>query len=137
MGLDLKAIARSIWQPLGIWVAMVLVVAFGGRQPGVVCMTPVAWLLALWVGILYSASSRATTKGSRLIGAAVAGAAFGALQGALFAVVAPYMGDIKSNEQQKALMLTIIMVVAGAAVCALLSVATAAAQEKRRNKTPT
>lgn len=130
--MNLKNIGTAIWLPFAVWAGAVIGVAFGGRQPGVVCATPMAWLLALWVGLRCAAYSRSAQKSSRLVEAALAGGIFGLLQGILFAVVAPFMGSIKAEEQQKALFLSIAMIVLGAVISAVLSIAIAASQERRR-----
>jgi uncharacterized metal-binding protein len=132
MRLDLKAIAYAIWAPFISWLVVVIIVAFGGHQPGVVCVTPVAWLLALWVGLRCVASSRSPLKSGRLLEAALAGGIFGMLQGVLFAVVVPFMGSIQPEEQQKATLMKVVMVVLGAIVSAVLSMAIGATQERRR-----
>ncbi len=54
------------------WLAMVLLVTFAG-YPGVVCVTPMAWLIALRVGNLCVWGSKSSRSSSRLIEAALAG----------------------------------------------------------------
>jgi hypothetical protein len=73
----------------------VVLVTWAG-YPGVVCVTPVAWLLALRVGLLVARRSRAGTRRGRLGEAALAGAWFGLLQGVLFGVIAPWMGPLQA-----------------------------------------
>ena len=131
--MDLRVIVKAVWLPFVVWLVAVLVVAFGGRQPGVVCVTPMAWLMAIWVGLRSVAYTRSAEKPSRLIEAALAGGIFGLLQGVLFAVIAPFMGNITPEERQKALLLTIVMIVLGALVAAVLSLAIASTQERRRS----
>src|SRR5688572_7420885 len=91
-GLDGSAIWRSVVPPFMIWAAAVISISFVGRQPGVVCVTPMAWLLACWVGLSCVARSRSGAKRSRLTEAGLAGGILGLLQGLLFAAVAPFMG---------------------------------------------
>jgi hypothetical protein len=129
---DASAILKSVWLPFVSWLVAVLIVAFGGRQPGVVCVTPMAWLLALWVGLRCALYTRTEKKAGRLLEAALSGGLLGLLQGVLFAAIAPLMGEIKSNEQQKAVLLTVIMLLVGTAVASLLSLAICASQESRR-----
>src|SRR5437660_928154 len=45
MRLDFSAMLRAVLPPFIVWAAAVLFVSFAGRQPGVVCATPVAWLM--------------------------------------------------------------------------------------------
>jgi hypothetical protein len=129
---DAMSVLRAIWLPFLSWTVAVLVVSFGGKQPGVVCATPMAWFMALWVGLRSAAYTRSETKGARLVEAALAGGLFGFLQGVLFTAIVPFMGEIKANEQQKAIVLVIVMLVLGAVICAAFSTAIAASQERRR-----
>jgi hypothetical protein len=69
--------------------------------------------------------------------AALAGGIFGLLQGVLFTAIIPFMGEIKANEQRKAIVLAVVMLVLGALVSAAFSVAIAATQERRRGKLKT
>ena len=130
-GLDWKAILNAE-RPFILWVAVVIIMSFVRRQPGVICITPVAWLLACWVGILCVARSRSVEKAARLTEAGLAGGIFGLLQGLLFAAIAPLMGSIRPEERQKAVLLSAAMIVIGAIVSALLSMAVGAGQDRRR-----
>jgi hypothetical protein len=132
MKIDGKAIVNGVWLPLVVWAAAVLLVGVVNHQPGVVCMTPVAWLMALWVGLRCAAWSRSTDRSSRLKEAAIGGVLFGILQGLLFAVVVPFMGPISDAERQKTFILVAVIVVAGALVSGVLSLVIAASQERRR-----
>ena len=132
MRLDFSAMLRAVLPPLIVWTAAVLFVTFAGRQPGVVCATPVAWLMACWVGMTCVVRSRSEHKSALLTEAALAGGVFGLLQGALFIFIAPYMGEIKPDERQKMLLLSVLMVVVGTVVSALLSMAVGAARSRRR-----
>ncbi len=117
--------------PFMTWAAAVIFVSFVGRQPGVVCVTPMAWLLACWVGMSCVARSRSGVKRSRLTEAGLAGGISGLLQGLLFAAVAPFMG-VRADERQKAVILSVGMIVVGTVVSAVLSMAVGAAQDRRR-----
>jgi hypothetical protein len=132
MSLDFVAMLRASLPPFIVWAAVVLFVTFVGHQPGVVCVTPMAWLLACWVGMACVARSRSELKSALLAEAALAGGALGLLQGLLFLFVAPYMGEIKPEERQKMLLLSVGMVVVGMVVSALLSTAVGAAQARKR-----
>ena len=131
-GLDWRAIWKAALRPFILWAAVVIVVSFVRRQPGVICATPVAWLLACWVGILCVALSRSVEKAARLTEAGLAGGIFGLLQGLLFAALAPFMGSIKPDERQKAVLLSVAMIVIGAIVSALVSMAVGARQDRRQ-----
>jgi hypothetical protein len=132
MGFDLGAVLKSLLPPLIAWTTAVLFVTFVGHQPGVICVTPVAWGMACWTGMKCVRLSRSAAKSSLLLEAAVAGALLGLLQGVLFAVIAPRMGEVRPDEQQKSLILNIVIIAAGALISAGLSVAVGAAQANRR-----
>jgi hypothetical protein len=132
MGLDFGAILKALLPPLIVWVTVACFVTFVGHQPGVICMTPVAWLMACWVGMQCVRISRSERKGTLLTEAAIAGGATGLLQGALFVILSRFMGEIKPEEQQKMLTLSIGILVLGTLVSAGLSVAVGAAQANKR-----
>ena len=50
--IHLGAFLRTLIAPLLVWGAAVFFITTAS-QPGVVCMTPLAWLLALWSGRQY------------------------------------------------------------------------------------
>jgi hypothetical protein len=132
MRLDFRNIGKGILVPFAFWLVAVLGVTFGARQPGVVCATPMAWLMALWVGMRCAAYSRSVQKSARLTEAALAGGVFGLLQGILFLAIMPLMGSIRVEEHQKAILWGVIMIVFGAVLSAVLSVAIAATAERKR-----
>ena len=132
MRLDFSAMLRATLPPFIAWAAAVLFVTFVRHQPGVVCVTPVAWLMACWVGATSVARSRSDRKSALLTEAALAGGVLGLLQGLLFLLVTPYMGEIKPEERQKMFLLSAGMVVVGTVVSALLSMAVGAARAGRR-----
>jgi len=113
---------------------MVLLVSLAG-YPGVVCVTPMAWLLALRVGNICVARSRSEESSQRLLEAALAGGFLGFLQGILFLVIIPFMGPIQPNEITKTIVLTLIMLIVGVLAGAALSLFTAFLNEQRRNRT--
>lgn len=128
MALDFRAVLKSVWLPFLAWAGAVIFVAFERRQPGVICATPVAWLMSCWVGMSCVARSRSVTKSSLLAEAALAGGIFGLLQGLLFVAVAPFMGEIKPNERQKTVLIELSIVVVGTVVCSVLSMLVGAAR---------
>jgi len=128
--LDFKTV---IWVPLSLfapWLAIVLVVTWAGT-PGVVCATPVAWLIALRVGLVCVGRSRSAEKGARLAEAALAGAVLGLLQGLLFWAIVPRMGPILPSEQAGAVGLILVMLLLGMAAGAVLALFTAYLAERR------
>ena len=115
------------------WLAMVLLVTFAG-YPGVVCVTPMAWLIALRVGNLCAWGSQSKHSASRLIEATLAGGFFGFLQGILFAGIITLLDPINTDEQSRTVILTLIMIVAGILAGAGLSFFTAFLNEHRRKR---
>jgi len=115
------------------WLLMVLLVTFAG-YPGVICVTPMAWLIALRVGNIVAWRSKSELSSRRLTEAALAGAFFGFLQGLLFAVIVPSMGPINANEWTKTIVLILIMTAVGIFAGAGLSFFTAYLNEQRRNR---
>lgn len=129
--LDLRLILTV---PLGqfvLWLVPVLLVTWAG-YPGVVCVTPLAWLIALRVGIICVSRSSSPQTGQRRLEAALAGGWFGLLQGLLFIVIVPFMGEIKATEQTSAVLLSLLMLVMGIFAGAGFSALTAFLVERRR-----
>src|SRR5215213_9201854 len=110
--LDLRVILETPLRQFILWVAMVLLVSLAG-YPGVVCVTPMAWLLALRVGNLCIAHSKSGQSSQRLMEAALAGGFLGFLQGMLFLVIVPFMGPYQPDEITKTVILTLIMILVG------------------------
>ena len=131
--LDVRVILETPLRQFVPWLAIVLLVTFTG-QPGVVCITPMAWLSALRVGNICVARSRSHLSSRRLTEAALAGGLFGFLQGVLFGVISPLMGPIPADEWTRVIALILILLVAGAFVGAGLSFITAYLNEQRRNQ---
>ena len=73
----------SVRQPAFYWVLAVVFVTLMG-YPGIACMTPVAWLLALIVGKRCLDESRSDGAAIRLWEAGLAGGLLGAIQGIAF-----------------------------------------------------
>jgi hypothetical protein len=132
-GIDFRAIRMAVLPMFLFWTLAVLAVTTLARQPGVICATPVAWLLACWVGMQCVSRSRSVKRRALLTEAALAGGLLGLSQGVLFFVIAHFgVGDIKPDERQKAIVLDLIMLFVGAAVAAFLSTAVGAAQARKR-----
>lgn len=115
------------------WLAIVLLVTFAG-YPGVVCVTPMAWLIALRVGNLCVWRSKSTISTDRLMEAALAGGFFGFLQGLLFAGIITFLEPVNADEQSKAIVLTLIVIAVGIFAGAGLSFLTAFLNEQRRKR---
>ena len=131
---DLRVMIETPLRQFVPWLAVVLLVTFAG-QPGVICVTPMAWLIALRVGNICAARSRSQLTSRRLTEAALAGGLFGLLQGVLFGAITPFMGPIQDDEWTRAIALILIMIVIGTFVGAGLSFFTAYLNEQRRKRT--
>jgi hypothetical protein len=130
-GLDLRIILLLPLQQFLPWLISVVLVTVAG-YPGVVCVTSVAWLLALRLGNLTAWRSRSGTSFRRLTEAALAGGIFGLLQGILFAVIVTFMGPVQPDEAARAIILTLIMILVGMIAGAGLSFFTACMNERKR-----
>jgi hypothetical protein len=131
--LDLRVIIETPLRQFVPWLATVLLVTFAG-YPGVVCVTPMAWLIALQVGNLCVSRSKSALSSRRLTEAAFAGGLLGFLQGLLFAGIITLLEPINADEQTRTIILTIIIVVAGIFAGTVLSFVTAYLNERRRNQ---
>lgn len=129
--LDLRVIFEIPLRQFVPWLGMVILVSLAG-YPGVVCVTPMAWLIALRVGNICVARSRSETASQRLLEAALAGGFLGLLQGALFIVVIPFLGPIEPDERARTVILVLIMIVVGIFAGAALSWFTAYLNERRQ-----
>lgn len=132
--LDFRVMIETPLRQFVPWLAIVLLVTFAG-QPGVVCVTPMASLIALRVGNICAARSRSQLSSRRLTEAALAGGLFGFLQGVLFGIISPFMGPIKDDEWTRAIVLILIMIVVGTFAGAGLSFITAYLNEQRKKRT--
>jgi hypothetical protein len=122
--LDIRLILETPLRLFVAWLAMVLLVTWAG-YPGVICVTPFAWITATAVGQRCAARSSNPTARGRLLEAALAGAFFGLLQGVLFAVFVPALGPLRAEEQASALGISLGIVCAGVPVAAGLAAVTA------------
>jgi hypothetical protein len=116
-----NAFWRTLVAPLISW-GLAVVTITGAGQPGVVCVTPMAWLLALWCGGRYV---RLSDGGADRFGAPLLGAALGLCLGLIFALVSAGAMPVDPSEVGKSLALTAIMIVGGIIVCAALCTVTA------------
>ncbi len=97
------------------------IAAFGAGQPGVVCLTPLAWSLAIYSGTLYG--RRIDAGRPAFPGGLLAGALLGLAQGALFAFGNARMMAAETSAEGVARgnQITVVVVLAGVVICALLS----------------
>jgi hypothetical protein len=112
-GIDIRTILIVTLRAFAVWAVAVVFVTFVGGQPGVVCLTPMAWLLALRVGLDCAAKSRSMITSRRVLEGALSGALLGFLQGVLFALIVQQVGDVQTDERVNAAVLNAIMLVGG------------------------
>jgi hypothetical protein len=131
--LDVRVILETAGRLFLPWLASVLLVTWAG-YPGVVCVTPLAWLLAVRVGLRVSMRSKSPTAAQRILEAALAGGIFGLLQGALFTLMIGRVGEIRADEQTNAFVLTAAMTLIGMLAAAGLAALNAWVYESRRER---
>jgi hypothetical protein len=93
------------------------------EQPGVICLTPMAWLLALPAGWNYAVFSRGAPGRQPFLAGALLGTLLGLLYGLLFFGVASVGMPVGSEPSEVAKLqnMVIFMIAGGALVGALLS----------------
>ena len=131
--LDGRAILDASLRLFAVWLVAVVGVTLAG-YPGVVCVTPMAWLLALSVGLRCASRSVSPTPGRRILEAGLAGAVLGLLQGVLFVVISARMGEIAPKEVASAIGLSAGMVCMGVFAAAGLAAFNAWLLEQRRDR---
>lgn len=131
--LDLRVMLITPLREFVWWLMAVLIVSIAG-YPGVVCVTPMAWLIALRVGNICVTRSRSEESRKRILEASIAGAILGLLQGILFLVIVPFMGPYASDEITKTVILTLVMIVVGIVAGAGLAFFTAYLNVQRNNR---
>lgn len=116
------AFLASLGMWFAIWAVAVLVVTYSG-QPGIACLTPLAWLLALPAGWNYIAFAKGTPGRQPFIAGVLLGAILGLLYGLLFWGVSTYGMPAASdpNEIAKAHNMNLIMAGVGTVIGALFS----------------
>lgn len=110
----------SVRQPAFYWVLAVVFVTLMG-YPGIACMTPVAWLLALIVGKRCLDESRSDGAAIRLWEAGLAGGLLGAIQGIAFIASAVSSPGLQPDERGTVVWISIGVTVIGLWVTVLLA----------------
>ncbi len=118
--LNWGALLRAAIAPALVWAVASLVITFAG-QPGVFCVTPMAWLLALAAGTIYG--QRESLARPAILGGMLAGAILGVVMAALFAFGSNrmMMAETRASELARANTLVIGMGIASVVICAALS----------------
>jgi hypothetical protein len=128
---DLRLVLETPARLFAPWLAAVLLVTWQG-YPGVVCVTPMAWLLALSVGLRCAMYSSSPNRRQRTLEAAAAGGILGFLQGLLFIFIVPRMGPIADSERASAAGIGFGMLCLGVLAAAGLAALNAGLYEHRR-----
>ncbi len=120
--IQLSVLLRTLAWPLTLW-GIIVAALLVARQPGVVCITPMAWLLSLVCGRQYIFLSGGRRGRSPLLGPALSGAVLGLCMSILFIVVSTVdmAPGSAPGEAGKAILLDAVLGVAGILVCAALS----------------
>ena len=122
-GLDFRAIFTALSLPILYWsIATLGVTALG--QPGVICITPLAWLLALVVGRDCVRLSKSEGPEMRLAEAGLAGAILGLVEGALLPMISALIAQ--PDEILAIAVFSLVMGLVGMLVCAVIAAAFAA-----------
>ena len=132
-GLDLRVVFETPLRQFAWWLVAVLLVTVAG-YPGVVCVTPMAWLIALRIGNLVALRSLSDLSSQRLTEAALAGGLLGLLQGILFGAITPFMGPIQADEWTRTIILILGMLIVGMLISAGLAYTTAYLIEQKRKQ---
>ncbi len=120
--LNTSAFIRSVAMWVIAWGGTVAFVSYQG-QPGILCLTPMAWLLAVPVGLNYVAFSDGKPGRNPFLAGALAGATLGLIFGLLAWGLGSYMMPADPNEVGKLGMreLGLIFTGGGIVIGALLS----------------
>jgi hypothetical protein len=128
-GMDWSAILNATIRTFIFWGVVITLITWKGA-PGVLCITPIAWLLAAWVAKLYL--SRTRSHPSQWVKeAALAGGLFGFLQGALFVVLGQVLMPLSPGEQANMLLIGIVSTVIGLLAGGFLASLVVMRQRKR------
>jgi hypothetical protein len=138
--INIPAFIRSLSMWALLWGGTVVFLAYQG-QPGVICMTPMAWLLALPAGWNYVAFADGKPGRQPFVAGALLGATLGLLFGLLCWGVGVYMmpADPAETGTLSIQQIALILIGCGAVIGALLSgmmAHRAAAQQRRGRNLP-
>jgi len=119
------AFVRTLLPPLIVWGGMVAAATLAG-QPGIICVTPMAWLLALWCGGHYIHLVGGVHGRRPLLGPGLLGAALGLCMGVMFILVSTFYMPVgpDPDEASRAQVLYVVLSLGGVIICTLLSLFT-------------
>lgn len=119
--LDKTAMCKALWLPLAFWSAAVILLALAG-QPTVVCITPLAWLLAIPIGQQVIEHSRNCLADTSLVEAGICGGVLGIFQGLLFLLVGFIAPGMTAQDRQLLLVLALFSILIGLFACSATAV---------------
>ncbi len=128
------ALLRAVLSPSLIWASVSLFVIYQG-QPGVMCLTPMAWLLSIWGGVYYGQHEHPSRPA--VFGGLIAGAITGIVMAALFVYGSARMmiGETRPDEIARGNTMTVAIGIASIIVCALVTALSAhMAQRRQRSR---
>jgi len=129
--IDWRAILVAVRLPAFYWIlSLVIVTLFG--YPGVICTTPIGWLLALPVGKRVVDESQSPIGGMRLGEAGLAGGFLGLLMGVLFTATLVTAPETNPSARGEALVISALVTLTGILTCAAAAALVAAAVLRRR-----
>lgn len=116
------ALIKSVLPLVIVWGLMVGGATLG-HQPGAVCVTPVAWLIATWTGVKYVYVCANAGFRTSLVGPLVAGLLLGVYMAVVWLLGSAIMtaGETSASEMAKARNLNIGMAVASVVFCTLFA----------------
>jgi hypothetical protein len=112
------------------WLAQVVVFSLA-HQPGIICLTPVVWLLGAAIGRRAARSAGGLPARTLRLNALAAGALFGALTGLLYGADVAVTAGNEPGTLWFAVWSGGLCILSGAIVCGLLSLAVAALAVRR------
>jgi hypothetical protein len=126
MGLSRGPFLRALLPMVITWTVWVVLATLGG-YPGVICITPMAWLLALWSGMQYATLTVGQPARWPLLAPALVGAVLGLYLGLTFVVVGTVSltAGLEGEELARTWGFNLLMLVVSIPICAALSVFTA------------
>lgn len=116
------ALIRSVIPLVIVW-GLMAGAATLAHQPGAVCVTPVAWLIATWTGVKYVYVCADAGFRTSLVGPLVAGLLLGVYMAVVWLLGSAIMtaGETSASELAKARNLNIGMAVASVVFCTLFA----------------
>jgi len=133
INLNTRLIGKTALQFFALWLILVLLMIWLG-YPGVLCVTPAAWLLSLVIGIRCVTNSSSAEKLQRLLEAVLAGALYGLLVGMLFIVGGLILFPFEADQEGAQLWLSTGMLSASLLLSTAASYAAGWWTEMRRNQ---